>query len=941
MRLKKFLLLIIGSVLLAGILAVVLAPLIVAGGLRLWVARAARQEGLRIKFRKIETPLLRPVVVHSLQIDSHPEAQFRVKVESPRVELALNLGAIFSRTRGRVLRTFTTDGITVDVRRNPQAASQRFAWRTLGDLLPDNFKLAGVELHVENGGTTVDLHNGSLSGAQIEAGVFSADEITIVSPWFRKSFSHLRGATSWLDNRLSIGALTLTRGLDLDVVSIDLSQIGESRIGLELNVDAFGGKIRARVSSDDQGDKRTWDVAADVDSEISLVQMSDALALTDRAGGSLHAGKFTFRGESTNLREATATVWAEVTGLTWRDRTADTIVIGASLHNRQVQVQQLFVKQRDNQLTLTGESALPQKLADWLNPDFRGDISASINDLGDFARLFGASPSDFAGTIGIAGNVSARERKLAGQLTLSGNSLVVFRAPVESLNVNLSLKESRLEVANFELRRKSDTFRGQASMDLAGDRSYSASFTSSIAEVADYADLIPETLKAFPIGGGLALDWTANGAGGAHSGTFHVRGKALRPLGTSAIPFDAELEGDYSPDNIFFRQFHLSTQQAAFSALVTVARDYFQLQTLRLDLNGKPRLQGNIFLPLSLSKLHKPGNWLAALSDDPNFDLDLWLEPTDLAELAAAITTQPKMSGQVSGNLEVHGTPASLQGKSTVQLRDFIFGHGPPISADLDAQTGLGTVNFKGNALARRSDPVNFEGAFPLKLEKRESGYAFNNDGPLSATLNFPAIFLARLPASVSRQVFVDGILSGRLTISGSPRHPQLSGTAHLINGRILDGPSLSTALTFGGQTATIDFVRVAQPNVRNVHAWAATRFSARGEIEFRDLTEIRAKVLPIEPVFQSTLLEPDDCVDGIELSLNGATKGRGQRIDELRLRGSLFAPNWTISLNEKHPDDPLAMLLQEGTSRTFPLCHDLHPGGKTLTLRAAGLLFP
>ncbi len=173
--------------------------------------------------------------------------------------------------------------------------------------------------------TIVDLHNGTLSGAQIEAGVFSASEITIVSPWFRKSFAQLRGTTSWQDTRLSIGALTLTRGLDLDAINIDLSQIGESRIGLELNVDAFGGKIRARVSSDDHADQRTWDVAGTA-SEISLAQMSDALDLTDRASGSLHACKFTFRGEATNLREATATVWAEVTGLTWRDRTADTII---------------------------------------------------------------------------------------------------------------------------------------------------------------------------------------------------------------------------------------------------------------------------------------------------------------------------------------------------------------------------------------------------------------------------------------------------------------------------------------------------------------------------------------------------------------------------------------------------------------------------------------
>src|SRR5450432_87186 len=311
MRFKKFPLIFCASLLIAGVLSVLLAPFVVAAGLRLWIAHTAQQEGLQIEFGKIEAPLLRPAVVHNLQITSRPEAPFRVRIESPRVELALNLSALLSRSRGHVLRALTTDGMIVDIRPNPQSTSQPFAWRTLGDLLADNFRLSGVTLHVENGDTIVDLQGGTLSASQIEAGVFTASEITIVSPWFRKSFLDLRGATSWQENRLSIGALTLTRGLDLDAISIDLSQIGESRIGLELNMDAFGGKIRASVSSDDHGDKRTWDVAGSV-SEISLAQMSDALDFTDRAGGSLHACKFTFRGETTNLRQATATVWAEV-----------------------------------------------------------------------------------------------------------------------------------------------------------------------------------------------------------------------------------------------------------------------------------------------------------------------------------------------------------------------------------------------------------------------------------------------------------------------------------------------------------------------------------------------------------------------------------------------------------------------------------------------------
>jgi hypothetical protein len=933
MRFKKFLLLSCGSLLVAGVLAVCLAPLVVAGGLRLWIARTARQEGLRIEFEKIEAPLLRPVVVRKLQITSQTDAPFRVMIEAPRVELDLNFTAIFDRSRGRFLRSLTAEAISVDIRRNlqPPPTPQRFAWRILEDSLADNFKLSGVELHIENGDTVVDLHNGVLSGAQIEAGVFSASNITIASPWFRKTFSQLRGATSWQESRLTVGALTLTRGLDLDAVSIDLSHIGESRLGLEMAMDAFGGKLRARISSEDRADKRTWD-AAGTASEISLAQMSDALELADRASGSLHACKFTFRGEVPNLREATATIWAEVTGLTWRDRTADTIMIGASLYNHQVQVEQLFVKQRSNQFTLSGESALPQKWSDWLNPDFHGDISASIKDLGDFARLFGASPSDFAGKIDIAGNVNARERKLAGQLSVSGNSLILFRAPFESLSVKLSLEESRLEIANFELRRKNDSFRGQASLDLASDHRYSFTVTSSVTDVADYVALIPEALQAFQIGGSLDLNWTGNGTEATHSGTFHARGHGLHPLESPVIPFDAEFEGDYSPDNIFFRQFNLSNQHAAFSAFVTVAKDYFQLQTLRLDLNGKPRLQGNIFFPLSLSKLHTQGNWLAALSADPNFDLDVTLDPMDLAELAGAVTTQPKMSGQVSGNLEVHGTPASLEGKSIIHLRDFVFGNERRVSADFETRASVGILNGKATAVASGSDPVNLEGSIPYKFEKRESGYSLNNDGPFSATLSFPAVLLSKLPRYLSRGIFVDGILSGHLALSNSLLHPHLLGDIHLINGRFVGGLSLSVGITFGGQTAAIDFAQLTKNSVR---------YGARGGVDFRELTDIAARIFPSGPIAVLTPLEPGDCVNGIELSPSGVAGLGRQRIDELDFRGGLFAPDWTISLSEKHSDDPLETLLRGGSSRTFPICHDLQPPGKTLTLGVARLPFP
>ena len=110
-------------------------------------------------------------------------------------------------------------------------------------------------------------------------------------------------------------------------------------------------------------------------------------------------------------------------------------------------------------------------------------------------------------------------------------------------------------------------------------------------------------------------------------------------------------------------------------------------------------------------------------------------------------------------------------------------------------QASPGTLTARAVAITRGSDPVNLEGSMPLRLEKRESGYILNTDGPLSATLNFPVILLPKLPLYVSQRMFVDGVLSGRLTISDSLQHPQLRGFAHLINGRLLGGASLSTGM--------------------------------------------------------------------------------------------------------------------------------------------------
>src|SRR6202011_4371971 len=74
MQLKRSLILVPAASLIVGVLVVCLGPLIMANGLRLWAERVARREGFELQLDNIEAPLLRPMVVRNLRVESGPAA---------------------------------------------------------------------------------------------------------------------------------------------------------------------------------------------------------------------------------------------------------------------------------------------------------------------------------------------------------------------------------------------------------------------------------------------------------------------------------------------------------------------------------------------------------------------------------------------------------------------------------------------------------------------------------------------------------------------------------------------------------------------------------------------------------------------------------------------------------------------------------------------------
>src|SRR4029077_2338243 len=596
MSLKHRFLLVTLFLLLALLLSVWLTPFAVSHGVRWWISWRARQEGFVVNIDKIDAPFLRPVAIRQLRLRNAHDNTFRIDLTITDATFDLNFKHILLHGRGRAIHNLSIRELHGELRRsNPNVrAMTRRGWATLHRMLPENLSVTGSGVRIENGPTLVLLRNGFLSANQTEAGRFTAAEVMIASPWFHQTFSQLRGATHWEADRLTIAGLTLTHGLDLQSATADLSRLGNQRAGLQFDADAFGGKIRGNISHEWRSQHSNWKIAGGA-TDISLEQTSEAFGFADRVSGLLHAGNVTFLGNLAEPDLVTASLWSELTGLTWRNRTAEAMMLGAAVYNRQIQLQQLYIKQQANQFTLSGEAAFPSSVSGWLSPDFRGNVSASIDQLGAFAALFGANAGDFAGKITMDGAMDTRDRKFGGHLMVEGASLTFFKTAIDNLSAKLNLKATHLEIEQLAMTRKNDSLSGQGKIDLSHEHNYSGTLEARLNNLLDYLPIPREAgEKANPI--------PADVQATIDSSKWDVRGVIHMPS-SSPISFTANFALGIGTDWNAFRESPLNITLNFPSIFLANAPQLFHPQIFRDGI-----LSGNVSLSETLQHPHIDGD---------------------------------------------------------------------------------------------------------------------------------------------------------------------------------------------------------------------------------------------------------------------------------------------------------------------------------------------
>src|SRR5262249_47920123 len=515
---RKKPLLAFGFLLLALVVLSLFAPPVLERSIAAWLRYEARRSGVVLTFSEIHTPLFRPITITDVRIIGAGLDADHLEFDATRIEAALRLAGIFGRSeKSHLLSSLRIEHAKFFVRGRAPLSAGPIDWTALDRLLPERFDILADQLRLEQSFSFVAFQDVKISGRKGNSGLLSIGTVEMRAPFLEKRFPRVRGVTRWQDDRLSIGSLNLLEGFAIDSLVIDLTALRTGRVGTDLGVSLLGGKMRANIATERPDKTRIWE-AAGTASGISLPQLANALGLTVPVEGMVHGSKFTFRGDPRDFLNATASIWTELTGFSWRERKADVIMLGANFYGHAIQLQQLFIKQRRNELTLSGESAIG---TEWLNPDFRGDISASINDLGQFAELFGARPEAFAGKMAARGRMHTHERTVDGELAVTGDALKIFQLPVDSLTARIRLESGRAQIDQLELKRGEDFLRAQGKIDLAQKKSFTLSAESWSRELRDYALEVPVIGK---LAGTLSAKLT--GAGDENSFSSTVSGQA-------------------------------------------------------------------------------------------------------------------------------------------------------------------------------------------------------------------------------------------------------------------------------------------------------------------------------------------------------------------------------------------------------------------------------
>lgn len=637
----------------------------------------AARHGTRLEIGRVEGSIFEPLVFKNVRFTlSNGGVTSKVSVDS--AEMAFAWRALYQQKGRGFFDRLTLDRLRADVSVQPstqQAPTTTPPQQQEAQLRPwlpiaTNCEVLNSDLSVRLGNRTVSFAGVKFTVSSVKPGEIFIGKLTLEQGRLRRVFTALQGTTALQAPQLRVANLKLGPGILLKSLSSDLDDFVRGRLQVDFDFAAFGGSLRGELVNTSLGRQPTYEIAGNF-SNISVEALAQFLQVGETTGGTIKEGKFNFRGSPHDLDNATISTRFEATDFRWGKRQWNSLVLGATVVNRRVQIPELELQQAHNTLRLKGELALPGEQVPWWLSDFSFDISARVANLTELSALFGPQFANTSGQLTADGSIRGDNKSYSGQILVAGSKLTWMGVPFDLFNAGIKLDGNELQIVNLEATHGTDYVRGKGVVNILGERRYQGELNASIEELATYGPLLQKPIVPAPPVGGLVVNWSGDGTTGVHSGAFTARFRKLHTLGTPEVPatlaIDADLEGTYAPGGLSLSKCVLANGDIRLECRLAADNKTLRLEGLKLTQKKTPWLEGEATLPFNLFQWWVAPS-LAALAPDAPFKAELTAKGVQLEEVAHLTGRVIPIRGLLSGMVKTESTLRNLHVNGAVKL---------------------------------------------------------------------------------------------------------------------------------------------------------------------------------------------------------------------------------------------------------------------------------
>ncbi len=658
--------------------------------------------------------------------------------------------------------------------------------RNLRGWLPENLWIQNFDLRFRYGQQALNFSGGTLRGGSDGFGTFSVREISASFLPGLQGPAHALAA--WRRPVLTLEGFKSGQLHNL-MLRVQLGDINRQRVSTEYTLEGFGGSARGDLGVGLVAGKAGYFFAGSME-QISLDELGKWLEPDAEWGGVIEEGGLKYEGTLSN--PDTANIGIRLIGkqIQGHGRGIDSVRLQAEAHAGRIRIHRFALQQSNNAISLEGNALLPGSPEEWRNPQFRLSVDADLPTLDLFTSLFAGWLPAVSGSLMAEGTFSRQAGKMEGTLALETSGLTWMDNRLPQMSAEMELEGTTIRFSDFKLRDGEDRFEAKLELRLENPIRYSGSLDGEITRWSQYQSLIPGQWSESFHATKLQLRWTGDGSLSAHSGTFEVLAEGAE-LSTPHWKFPQKLrietKGSYSPEQILFRQLHLSGEGIDLQTSLLLAQDHVNIGNLRLEGPGETRLRGDATLPLKgLNSFLSPG-------DEPEFVPEgviegwVWARKVHSDFLGAWRTKSLAWEGNGGADFRWSGTLSEPNFEGRLLMEDFLvkqpkFPDQPGLlKAELSQHKGL-PLRVKLEASWKPNIKLLVEGPLANRIAHPWPEKVWQSFGDESVTLNtsrFPLAWIGKAFGQVAG-IELAGSISHQLIVTGSVLAPRFEGDVEL-----------------------------------------------------------------------------------------------------------------------------------------------------------------